>query len=88
MSMDYIRRTYNVPAKRGGRVIYTDANGKAWPGVITAARSGRLLVRLDDNLPRSRARAKLHPTWQVEYMKTPNVELSGHQRPARKDEDG
>ena len=73
MSMEYIRRTYGVPATRGGRVIYTDANGKAWPGVITAARSGRLLVRLDDNLTSSRARAKLHPTWQVEYLKTPNV---------------
>lgn len=73
MSMEYIRRTYGVPAKRGGRVVYTDANGRAWPGVITAARSGRLLVRLDDNLHSSRARAKLHPTWQVEYLKTPNV---------------
>ena len=68
MSMEYIRRTYGVPAKRGCRVIYTDAIGIEWHGVITAARSGRLLVRLDDNLPSSRARAKLHPTWQVEYL--------------------
>lgn len=77
MSMDYIRRTYSVPAKRGGRVIYTDDNGKAWPGVITAARYGRLLVRLDDNLVGSRARAKLHPTWNVEYLKAPNTPISG-----------
>ena len=70
--MDYIRRTYGVPAKRGGRVIYTDVHGRAWPGVITSARSGRLLVRLDDNLPRSRARAKLHPTWRLEYL-TPEI---------------
>jgi hypothetical protein len=75
MSMDYIRRTYGVPARRGGRVIYTDTTGKAWPGVITSARNGRLLVRLDDNLAGSRARAKLHPTWNVEYLKTPNCSV-------------
>jgi len=73
MSMEYIRTTYGVPAKRGGRVIYTDSNDRAWPGAITAARNGRLLVRLDDNLPNSRARAKLHPTWNVEYLEPPNV---------------
>lgn len=39
MSMDYIRKTYGVPAKRGGRVIYTgSALHKAIGGTIKSAR--------------------------------------------------
>ena len=43
MGMDYIRKTYGVPAKRGMRVI---AYGK--PGVITSAHGPHLMIRLDD----------------------------------------
>lgn len=68
MSLGYIRSTYGVPAKRGGRVIYTDGDGLTLHGRITSARSGRLLVRLDDTSPRSRFRYSLHPTWNVEYL--------------------
>jgi hypothetical protein len=84
MGMEYIRQTYGVPAKRGGHVIYTDANGRAWPGVITSARSGRLLVRLDDNLPRSRARAKLHPTWNLTYLEAAPDVSDGPRRGGRR----
>ena len=73
MSMDYIRRTYGVPAKRGGRVRYTDAHGYVWNGRITGARNQYLRVLVDDRVAGYRGRLLLHPTWQVEYLKTPNV---------------
>ena len=74
MSMEYIRRTYNVPAKRGGRVIYTDSNGVVFHCTIkSATTSGHLMVLVDDRVPGYRDRLKLHPTWRLEYLKTPNV---------------
>ena len=46
MSMDYIRRTYGVPAKRGGMVRYTNTdNGAVTEGRITGARGPWLRVR-------------------------------------------
>lgn len=51
--MDYVRRTYGVPAKRGGRVIIDDGSITARHGTITSARQGRLRVRVDgDKHPR------------------------------------
>lgn len=64
MSMSYIRQTYGVPAKRGGRVEYKNSNGRIMPGVITSARGPYLRIRLDgDNysLP-------YHPTWNIKYL--------------------
>ena len=65
MSMEYIRRTYNVPAKRGGSVKFTDRNGKQWIGKIKSAAGHRLRVCFPD-FPR--ARAIMHPTWNIEYL--------------------
>lgn len=62
MSMEYIRRTYGVPAKRGMRVVI---DGK--PGRIVSSMGGYLRVRLDGELRPS----NYHPTWRVEYPKTP-----------------
>jgi hypothetical protein len=60
MSMQYIRETYNVPAKRGGRVRYA---GK-YCGTITGARGAHLRIRLDRD-----GRVRLyHPTWEIEYL--------------------
>lgn len=73
MSMDYIRKTYGVPAKRGGRLIYTDSDGVKFHCTIkSATNSGHLKVLVDDRVPGYRGRMKLHPTWNVEYL-TPNV---------------
>lgn len=47
MSMEYVRKTYGVPAKRGGRVIAKDGMGRTTTGTITGARSGYLRIRLD-----------------------------------------
>jgi len=66
VSLAYIRRTYGVPAKRYGRVRFLD--GKAREGTIVKARGHYLRVRFDgEYIPRT-----LHPTWRIEYLKTPN----------------
>ncbi len=77
MSMDYIRKTYGVPAKRGGRLIYTDSDGVKFHCTIkSATNSGHLKVLVDDRVPGYRGRMKLHPTWHVEYL-PPNAKLTG-----------
>ena len=64
MSMEYIRKTYGVPAKRGGRIEFTDLYGAKWRGVIRSASDARLIVRLDG----LRINSILHPTWNVQYL--------------------
>ena len=68
MSLDYIRRAYGVPAKRGVRVRYTDEQGARWNGRITSALGSRLRVLVDDRVPGYRGRLILHPTYRVEYL--------------------
>ena len=55
----YVRAMYDVPAKRGMRVI---ANGK--PGRITSGAGHRIRVRLDGE----RHSGFWHPTWRMEYL--------------------
>lgn len=65
MTMDYIRQTYDVPAKRGARVEYT--GGKApEQGTITGADGAHLMIKLDSrkhSLP-------FHPTWELNYLES------------------
>ena len=71
MSMEYIRKTYGVPAKRGGRVEY-NANGGKIGGTIRSARGPYIYVQLDGDsftIP-------LHPTWQLRYLD--EQEVPGH----------
>lgn len=63
MSMAWIRKTYGVPAKRGGRVLYT-GNGRPEYGTIKSARCGRLNVLLDGE----KYTIPLHPTWELSYI--------------------
>lgn len=64
MSMEYVRKTYGVPAKRGGRVEYT-GGGKVELGTITSARNGHVYIQLD-----GWSFAKpFHPTWELRYLK-------------------
>lgn len=73
MGMEYIRNTYDVPAKRGGRLIYTNCDGVKFHCTIkSATHSGHLKVLVDDRVPGYRGRMKLHPTWRVEYL-APNA---------------
>ena len=70
MSMDYIRRTYGVPAKRGARVrVNWNPPTPAREGVITGSSGGRLRIRLDGEKQSRTA----HPAWCVEYLKAPNA---------------
>lgn len=59
---EYVRTTYGVPAKRGGRVT---VDGR--PGVITGFRHGKLRVRFVG----LRYAIPAHPTWRVEYLDAP-----------------
>ena len=58
--MEYIRKRYKVPAKRGARIRFDGC----YAGTIVAARYGRLRVRFDGQ----KRIARLHPTWGVEYL--------------------
>jgi hypothetical protein len=59
MGLEYIRKTYKVPAKRGGRV--TVHNGKK--GTIRSAFSGWIRVQLDGE----KFTRNYHPTWKIVY---------------------
>ena len=61
--MDYIRKYYKVPAKRGGRVIYTGGT-KPQYGTILGASGAYLVIRLDGH----RDPQTFHPTWRIEYQ--------------------
>lgn len=50
--MEYIRRYYDVPAKQGGLVLYTDWEGGHHYGTITSAKTPYLNVRFEgDRVP-------------------------------------
>lgn len=72
MSMEYIRKAYDVPAKRGGRVEYT-GEGTPEHGTITGADGHYLRVRMDG----TKYAGNYHPTWRMAYLKTANVEVRG-----------
>ena len=58
--IEYVRNTYNVPAKCGGRIRFE----RRKEGTIVGAKQGRLRVRFDGET----FVKFLHPTWQVEYL--------------------
>lgn len=60
--MESLRCYYDVPAKRGGRIVFTYQGRRA--GVILSARDHKLWVRFDGE---SRRFGPLHPTWEIEY---------------------
>jgi hypothetical protein len=65
-SMAWVRKTYRVPARRGGRVAYTGC-GKPELGTIRSASGGRLNIQLDGvnhTMP-------FHPTWKLDYLPRP-----------------
>ena len=64
MSLEYIRKTYKVPAKRGGRVEYLASDGDLMEGTITGAVGAYLRVRLDGN----KHSGRYHPTWALKYL--------------------
>ncbi len=65
MSLEYIRNTYGVPAKRGGIVEYSGA-GRTLRGVITGADGAHVRVRLEGG----KFSMKFHPTWKLRYLQS------------------
>lgn len=66
--MEYIRRTYGVPAKRGMRIEYMSGRDyELMDGTIVGSKGGYLRIRLDGN----RHSGLFHPTYNLVYF-TPN----------------
>ena len=63
MSMEWVRKNYGVPAKRGGRIEYT-GDGKKEPGAIRAASGAYLMIQLDG----AKHTLPFHPTWKLRYV--------------------
>lgn len=60
--MNYIQKTYNVPAEYGRRIRF---QGKE-EGIIVNADGQYIEVLMDKSKPGHTVR--LHPTWEVEYL--------------------
>lgn len=73
MSLDWIRKTYTVPAKRGGRVEYS---GDTPPqlGTICGAQGAHLRIRLDG----AKHAMPFHPTWMLRYLDEAVVPRPNH----------
>lgn len=61
--MEWIRKTYRVPAYRGVRVVYS-GSGTDQYGTIKSASNGHLKILLDG----AKHPALFHPTWQIRYL--------------------
>lgn len=64
MSMEFIRKAYDVPAHRGARIEYTDGKGCKFKGTIKSSKCGRLRIQLD----KSPVRLNFHPTHNMRYL--------------------
>lgn len=64
MSLDWIRRNYLVPARRGARVAYDGTMGKPRHGTVVGARQQYLKILIDgDTKP-----GLYHPTWMIRFL--------------------
>ncbi|KAF1009539.1 MAG: hypothetical protein GAK28_00177 [Luteibacter sp.] len=71
MSMEYVRRYYGVPARRGGRVEYTGC-GIVEMGTIRSATGSNLNIQLDG----VKHAMPFHPTWKLRYIDQPTDTLT------------
>lgn len=63
MSIEYISKSYDVPAKKGARVEYTGGGVKEL-GTVTGADGAHILIRLDGH----KNSFPYHPTWELRYL--------------------
>ena len=63
MTMEYVRKAYGVPARRGGRVVVS-WRGQKRNATIKSEKNGRLVIKIDGE----KAKAIFHPTWGIEYV--------------------
>lgn len=74
--MARIRKIYGVPAKRGGRVMFT-GGGRVEYGTIKSARGRYLYIQLDG----TKRSMPFHPTWSLSYIAdSPTPPAPGHER--------
>lgn len=64
MSIQYIRKTYDVPANLGGRVRYTGGR-EPRDGTIMGTEGAYLMLKLDGDRLET---GPYHPTWEIEYL--------------------
>ena len=64
MSMEWVRKNYGVPAKRGGRVEYNGSRSGPRLGTIIASVGPHLRIRLDGD----KDALIYHPTWELRYL--------------------
>lgn len=62
MSLDYIAKSYGVPAKKGQRIRFTFRGDRL--GTVLGARGSNLKIRLDGD----KHYGLYHPTWELEYL--------------------
>lgn len=80
MSLEYIRKTYSVPAYRGQRVCYTGSNKFGIYGTITSSKGPYIRILVDDRVEGYRGRLILHPTWKVEYLNNDKAKAGSKER--------
>lgn len=68
MSLEWIRKYYGVPARRGGRVEYTGGGGNEL-GTIFGTSGPHLRIRLDGK----KHSTPFHPTWELRYLEAAAV---------------
>ena len=61
--MEYIRDTYGVPAKRGGRVEYR-GGAEIQTGTITGSDGHYLRIRIDGE----KHSGNYHPAWAMRFL--------------------
>jgi len=65
--MEYIRRKYGVPAKRGAEVLYLPPTGRELiEGRITSAKNGYIRIRFKGD--QKTHPAPFHPVWNLQYV--------------------
>ncbi|MFG1318025.1 hypothetical protein [Xanthobacter autotrophicus] len=75
--LEWVRSSYGVPARRGGRVEYT-GKGKSQMGTITGASGSHILIRLDEvGFPQP-----FHPTWSLRYLDATPVTVAKSEVPS------
>jgi hypothetical protein len=70
MSMEYIRRTYRVPAKRGVQVEYIASDGERMVGTIVGSKGAYIRVRFGKGNKRKDI-LSFHPTYNLQYLTNP-----------------
>ena len=63
--LEYIAKTYGVPAKHGQRIEYT-GGPEPRQGVIVGAVNSYLRIRFDGEAKTHNA--PFHPTWKIRYL--------------------